>query len=727
MKKPNLILLSLFVVSLFMIGLLFNGTKTYAEPGNLPLNTQTGLPTTSPAPVGNQQPNNQTGLPESGSSCTPGQDFATSPAQQVSGSTANQYYDAKTAPTCTGFNNDAKINLVKKTDTCTGDFSYNCIVLDPGTNPSAGGPQSGQGDGNNQSSTPNTGSQTTPTTQVTQTQNQGNKTNANSTEAQFTNLCSSGDVACSGSASCNSLYDNAVCSASCNPDQKYCDGQGTNHVYKWVCDGKNQECGNGIGGNATLLTQSTSRVDLTSGVSCGKTVQLDVFDKQCDAGGGWNCNANDLKGYMTYYTGSCSSSSTPPSANGNACTPNSQYTNICSSGYVSCSTSSSCNSLYNSSQCPASCNPDTQSCDGQGTNYVYKWVCNGNDKECGGNGAAPIVPPVVSQGQQNIAAGLTCGQTAQLDVYDKQCDAGGGWNCDGNNLKGYLVYYSGDCSSASSCQTPTGTPSASLTPTTPASPSATPTGPACGTACTTSADCVQSPTNSCTTCVNGTCQAPTPTPTPSFNPAACKCAGTTISSIVPGGQVTVNSTYQVLGADQSTAKVNSVSFFLVKGDNTTGDTLQKSDPIPATVGSISSEGGTKYNATWNFTMPTNVDPNAVYRVFTQDDCQAQTGTSPQANAQNVQVASVQNNTPIQTQQKQGFFAAIINFFRSLIGQRDTRTITTKPTLTPTPTTTDNKKSKQNLQLDTLPVAKMLPQTACTVVRFQFPQSVSTEK
>ncbi len=115
---------------------------------------------------------------------------------------------------------------------------------------------------------------------------------------EYTNLCGSGTAA-----------DQYACVANCDPGQGSCAGS-NNGVVKWTCDGRVDDCTN-LGGESTW--ENTQNF---SGAQCGKTYQIDVFDKNCRAAGGgagqWAPDCQ-LLGYMVWYSGDCPNQ--PPSCN----------------------------------------------------------------------------------------------------------------------------------------------------------------------------------------------------------------------------------------------------------------------------------------------------------------------------------------------------------------------------------------------------------------------------
>ncbi len=417
-------------------------------------------------------------------------------------------------------------------------------------------------------------------------------------------------------------------------------------------------------------------------------------------------------------------------------TPSSgEYINMCGKGYLSCTTN--CNEHY---ACEAACNPDEGWCDGQGSNYVYKLVCDGKSEECG-NGIGNLVnmyPP--TQGKVDITEGVSCGQTVQLDVFTKQCDAAGGWDCGAEDMKGYIVWYSGDC--APPVQTPAcGTSCAndpSICNNAPNGCTAcvngtcqTPT-PACGTSCSSNTDCQQ--IAGCTACVSGTCQAPPtqapptqapptqapptqapPTPTPDFNPGMCKCDGMTATTLIPGETVTFTTKGKVEGADTSKAKIPDMTFYVGVGDNTSAKVLERSQPVPAKVTS-STPGSVHYESEWQYTVPAQVTPGAVYRAWTQINCERQTAANV-TSSQNAAVASATDSK--EDTSKKGFLSSIVDFFATIFGMRKEAAQTQHIADTSTPADENvSVANEKSIQLDTFEPGQVLEQS-CTMVKFQF--------
>jgi PKD domain len=108
----------------------------------------------------------------------------------------------------------------------------------------------------------------------------------------YTNLCGSGFTALAN-----------LCNKGCNPSSGTCSISNP-YVVKWTCDGRLNECRNN--------ESSWSTNQSLSGTACGKTVQLDVFTKNCRVGGGWTCGDSDLKDYMVWSSGDCPATTQTP-------------------------------------------------------------------------------------------------------------------------------------------------------------------------------------------------------------------------------------------------------------------------------------------------------------------------------------------------------------------------------------------------------------------------------
>lgn len=112
-------------------------------------------------------------------------------------------------------------------------------------------------------------------------------------QGTYSNLCGTGTAATSN-----------TCQRGCDPQKGTCSSNG-NHVVKFICDGKKTDCRDNESGFASQQNIGNP--------GCGKTVQIDVFNKDCRAKGGWDCSEKDLQDYMVWYSGDC----TQPYGSGN--------------------------------------------------------------------------------------------------------------------------------------------------------------------------------------------------------------------------------------------------------------------------------------------------------------------------------------------------------------------------------------------------------------------------
>ncbi len=111
---------------------------------------------------------------------------------------------------------------------------------------------------------------------------------------EYINLCGTGEAA------------NAhTCNRGCDINSGRCTAPaGT--VVKFTCDGRQANCTD----NESNWSSSQS----IGSVSCGKTVQIDVFNKKCrNTTGGWDCNdSGDLRDYIVWYSGDCPAATATP-------------------------------------------------------------------------------------------------------------------------------------------------------------------------------------------------------------------------------------------------------------------------------------------------------------------------------------------------------------------------------------------------------------------------------
>lgn len=424
---------------------------------------------------------------------------------------------------------------------------------------------------------------------------------------------------------------------------------------------------------------------------------------------------------------------------------------------ISCKDPESCNQFHLAGN---RCVPDSGNCKAEGNQIVFKWVCDGKeDLDCGG-GVHDVNPRVVKRVQNGSLKvdgdGVTCGQTVQLDVYDKNPEAGGGWDPTAQTID-YLVWYSGDC------PVPTATPTSSPTPTTSGTgpttgtgtggtgdtPTSTPTpttAPGCNVSCDGKpANFCQQASDGCTVCdltskkcvppntqppttgtgtgptTTGTGTGPTtgtgtgsqPSPTPDFNSSMCACDGIESTSIFPGQPVEVTAYGKVEGANTSKAKIESMQFLLYEGQNNTAAVLQ-SQTIAATVAQ-SSSSKVRYSAKWSTVIPSTVKAGATYRIQAKLKCVKKT------------TAMVGEDSAVLGEATSpSVLSNIFTFFRNLFRrgpqQQDSVSSVPSPTVSiDTPQgvqeITDNSKT---LQLKTIHPAQT-ETDKCSIIRFKFSQ------
>lgn len=384
------------------------------------------------------------------------------------------------------------------------------------------------------------------------------------------------------------------------------------------------------------------------------------------------------------------------------------------------------------------CDLETGVCSGGNDVWLWKFVCDGETTDCRSNRVNSSNP----QDGQSLTEGVTCGQTVQIDVFNKQCDEDpNNWSCNGENLIDYIVWYSGDCDPgqnaceqvdmgsvcpagteakggtktcsednecsqlgnnaecANGCciacdpiggQTPTSTPSASPTDVVP-SPTDTP----------TSSDPTATPVVT---------EAPTPTPTPSFNPAMCKCDEIEASSaIIAGGNVTFSAFGKVEGEDTNYARFTGMSFNLLASDGGTGGDVIKGSQGPVDVSVVEETANmVRYQSDWTVQIPSNIDPNKTYAVTATPNCERK--TSAQTQSQPTVLGE-------ETESKQtSFFGKIVNFFSSLFGAE-------QETADENGESADEDATLQQLRIRDIQPANVVQKT-CNTVLFKFSEPSS---
>ncbi len=340
------------------------------------------------------------------------------------------------------------------------------------------------------------------------------------------------------------------------------------------------------------------------------------------------------------------------------------------------------------------CSPSGKYCDGgdskdipEKKRWVFKFVCDGKTHNCD----TGLVQK--GEGVKSSIGTPGCGKTVQIDVFDKDCEAGGGWSC--NGADDYMVYYTGACPAASPSPSPSISPEASPSPQ--ASPSASPSPQA-------SPSVTQPP--------GGTTPSVTPstvTPTPDFSEAMCKCDGMTVSQIISGQQAVFTANAKVEGSDISKAQVKSMTFALYEGNNISSTkVIEKSDPIAPTITSQTASK-VQYQSQWSFTIPDTVKKGVDYRAQAQIKCERKTTAQLLPFTATVMGASTE---------QRGLFEIILNFFASIFSTDTGDSTGTTPTSTPVAQDDLASIAESNLQLDSFSPAQVT-QRSCNLIKFRF--------
>ena len=340
-------------------------------------------------------------------------------------------------------------------------------------------------------------------------------------------------------------------------------------------------------------------------------------------------------------------------------------------------------------------------------------------------------------------AGTPCGAGGCGGIY---CDVDGSKQCTINSPVGNACF-SGETTQAGcpsgqsrtctnckweSCESPAGNPpppTATPTPTTPAprTPTATPRpttppGVTVPPAATSTPRPTTPPVATATprpTLLPTATLTPAASPTPLFNPAACKCDGIEPTEIFSGQALSVTSFAKVEGQDVTRARVVDQKFFLAEGAETMATIIARSNPIPSTVVS-SSPTLIRYASKWDLRLP-QLKSGATYRIWSQINCQPKTT-----------VYTGSGNVLSEQTEDLSLFQKILRFFGSLFGGgAEIQVVEPEPTVAPvsgsSPSPQDSSiqqfydptpAKRDNLQLDTFYPGEIYQKT-CSFIKFRF--------
>jgi len=243
--------------------------------------------------------------------------------------------------------------------------------------------------------------------------------------------------------------------------------------------------------------------------------------------------------------------------------------------------------------------------------------------------------------------------------------------------------------------------------------------PECGTPCTIPADCEGALT--CNICADDassptgkSCQAaPTATPTPPpFDESMCACDGLEHSALTFGDVSTITAWGKVLGVNKNYAKIPSIRFRFMSGNNPADQLLIEEKKINTTIVLDTAEM-VRYQAVWPVTLPSDLDTSKTYRIQAKVDCSRKITFAPTTNTA---VLAVED-------QNLSFWDRIYNFFANMFSvKKSDKTSTNAPTPTKIPASMGNPKDK-GLNLETIRFAKDVETGKdadnCSFVKFNF--------
>lgn len=231
---------------------------------------------------------------------------------------------------------------------------------------------------------------------------------------------------------------------------------------------------------------------------------------------------------------------------------------------------------------------------------------------------------------------------------------------------------------------------------------------ACNTSCSKDSQCAGAK-DGCTVCGSGGKCAPAPTPTPAFNENWCTCDGldTNPASFFPGDSVSFISYGKVEAPYLDRAKVESMTFYVYRGDATTATRIADSGAIPASLDSQSSAKD-RYKSTWSYKIPTDITKDEIFRVQSKIKCVAQ----------NVLGASIKYEPTL--------IDRVVSFVGYLFGFRSqpaamdyaATPVPTRSTMANAVPTSQVLAAQNSLQIDTFTPAKII-EKSCSIIRFKF--------
>ncbi len=130
-------------------------------------------------------------------------------------------------------------------------------------------------------------------------------------DGYYTSLCGTGTAATAN-----------TCNKGCDPTKGICMAEKP-FVIKWTCNGNVSECRQNE--SAFAVTQNIGAT------TCGQTVLMQVYNRNCRSYFGWICSETNLLDSMTWYSGDCQGNSTASPSVTVGASPTSSVANTLSS------------------------------------------------------------------------------------------------------------------------------------------------------------------------------------------------------------------------------------------------------------------------------------------------------------------------------------------------------------------------------------------------------------
>jgi hypothetical protein len=163
-----------------------------------------------------------------------------------------------------------------------------------------------------------------------------------------------------------------------------------------------------------------------------------------------------------------------------------------------------------------------------------------------------------------------------------------------------------------------------------------------------------------------------PTPTTTLSPSTCSCDGMSYApqDFKEGDTIKITAYAKVTGENVNISQVKNILFSSGKKNGSKFDEENSQVSVPAVINK-SSPNEVRYSATWEYTVPAELQKRTPYYVWTDIEC-----VTKKAGAQNSQIISNTQDEKIVS--GENVFEKIKNFFSSLFKKNSSQSIQSLP-------------------------------------------------